>query len=194
MIYNEELFWSLVEPEEYPCDCRLWLCEWTQRGYGIWISNRKPSRGMTIAYETAYRAAYKFSGRELPVGRTNYLGHICGLTPCCNPLHLRVISPGQNSQEAVMHRNVFRSFSDHSIQEIRASGMSFKEVSRSLNVPGVVAFKIVHGEVDRDNYPAPFTRLTDEGAKRFRALNGEETKPQRREESRDVKRVYRICM
>jgi hypothetical protein len=34
--------------------------------------------------------------------------------------------------------------------------MGFKEISKVLDIPPGVAFRVLHGKMERSNYPAPF--------------------------------------
>ena len=188
---DDDLFWSMVEPEEYPCDCRLWLGDWDKNGYGIWSdpygvcsvslcgSAKYPGPKMGKAYQFAFDAspwapwyAEEISDEEsandpdwfikricAPASHyTFHIGHICGLAPCCNPLHLMPITASQNGKDAWVHRRLLKAFEEHEREEIRTSGMDFKEVARTLDIPGGVAFKIIYGKPARENYPVPSPR------------------------------------
>lgn len=168
----EDTFWKMIEPEEYPCDCRLWLGEWSYGGYGMWsgphlLKDKKAPRIMPNQV-SAYRIAYEKSPWKKPKDDLYYvreicgvpqpkfdIGHICGLAPCCNPLHLMPVSRSKNIKDGWTHKWIFEGFTIKERAEIRESGMGFKEISRTLDIPGGVAFKLVHGSVLREKYPVP---------------------------------------
>lgn len=154
---TDEQFWSLIEPEEYPCDCRLWLGEWDRSGYGIihWSRFGVIVPRKSIYQSVAYRIAYRWSpycGKQ----PGDDITHLCGLAACCNPLHLFPMSRLLNIKDAWEHRRILHGITDEQRHELRASGMSFKEISRTLDIPGGVAFKLLYDEIERDRYPAPF--------------------------------------
>ena len=133
---NSQQYWSMIEPEEYPCDCRLWLGEWMPFGYGIIHSSKEGViTTKTVFKNPAYRVAYLWSPfRGKMFGA--HISHLCGLAPCCNPNHLIRINPRENVSDGWLHRRIFESFSEGEKTELQTSGMGFKESSKTLDIPG----------------------------------------------------------
>lgn len=70
-------------------------------------------------------------------------GHSCGNRACCNPLHIRWVTPGENGQDRIFHgtncageAHVFCRLSDEQVAEIRRIGNSLPraEVGRMFGV------------------------------------------------------------
>lgn len=153
---TDEQFWSMVEPEEYPCDCRLWLGQWHPNGYGVLSWARTGVLIGRVIKNVAYRVAYNESPYRQWPKYGFHISHLCGLAPCCNPLHLMPISASQNAKDGALHKRILNAIGDDERQAMRSSGMSFKEISRVFDIPPGVAFLVIHGRTERSNYPAPF--------------------------------------
>lgn len=152
---TEQQFWSLIEAPKNPFDCRLWLGAWGHGGYGVLHFDRSGLLANTIYSYLAYHLVFEIDGpREKYNGM--HIGHSCGLAPCCNPLHLRLITKSQNSQEAWEHKRILDSIGEEKRVELRASGMGFREIARALDIPGGPAFKMLYGKPNRAVYPAHF--------------------------------------
>lgn len=153
---TEQQFWTMVEPEEDPCDCRLWLGRWAN-GYGQFQWTMSGIRNDHRTYqEAAYRIAYRyFSPHRKTQGQGSHISHLCGLRPCCNPNHLIVIPQAENLRDGLTHKAIFESISKQTRDRMRTSGISFKELSKRLDIPAGVTFRIIHGKPDRATYPTP---------------------------------------
>jgi len=69
--------------------CWLWRGYLNEHGYGtIWNGTRRT---------TAHRHSYLMHVGAIPEGM--HVDHICRTRACCNPDHLRVVTPRQNSLE-----------------------------------------------------------------------------------------------
>lgn len=148
-------FWSLIEPEEHPDDCRIWLGAWNAKGYGILHFDKSGLLANTIYSYLAYHLVFEIEKpREKYTGL--HIGHSCGLASCCSPSHLRLITKSQNAKETWDHKRIFDDLGDGTRRALVASGMGFKEIARTINIPGGVAFKILHGKPNRAEYPAAF--------------------------------------
>ncbi len=152
---TDEQFWGMIEQEEYPCDCRLWLGKWTPAGYGVLHFDKSGVLANTIYRYAAYQLVFEKFHRRQRYDKM-HIGHLCGLAPCCNPLHLMLITRSQNSKDGLLHKHIFEAIGEHQRQELRESGMGFKEIARTLDIPAGVAFRVLYGKPNRENYPAPF--------------------------------------
>lgn len=75
--------------------CHLWMAK-TTRGYGIFRLNRR--------LEYAHRVAFEIHHGPIPEGFE--VDHICHVTDCVNPEHLRAVTPKQNAEnQAGAQRN-----------------------------------------------------------------------------------------
>lgn len=78
-------FWSHVEEGE---GCREWKIAKDRHGYGQFKYNGKT--------RTAHRIAYELTVGPIPEGMQ--VDHTCHRPACCNPRHLRLVTPKQNSE------------------------------------------------------------------------------------------------
>ena len=78
-------FWSHVETGE---GCWNWKIAKDRDGYGHFKHEQKT--------RTAHRVAYELSVGPIPAGMQ--VDHTCHQPACCNPAHLRVATPKQNSE------------------------------------------------------------------------------------------------
>jgi len=69
--------------------CWTWSLYIDKRGYGRLTHNRKPG------YQ-AHRLAYELFVGPIPEGF--FIDHLCWNTACCNPQHLRVLTPSESSK------------------------------------------------------------------------------------------------
>lgn len=86
-------FWSHVETGD---GCWPWKSAKDRDGYGHFKCDGKT--------RTAHRFAYEISAGPIPDGMQ--IDHTCHVTSCCNPAHLRLVTPKQNSENmAGAYRN-----------------------------------------------------------------------------------------
>ena len=70
-------------------DCWPWIAGKNSHGYGtFWMDG---------SLHLAHRLAVVFDGRKIPDGMQ--VDHTCRNRLCCNPEHLRIVTPRQNSLE-----------------------------------------------------------------------------------------------
>lgn len=158
---TEDQFWSMIEPEGDPVDCRLWLGEW-DRGYGVFHFTKRKVLVGTIYHMMAYRIAFELSPRYRRQDEyEGHISHLCGLAPCCNPLHLFRIPASQNIQDGVLHRQMLREINPALKPHLNATGVDFKEAAKRFDIPPGIAFRLIHGKMIRENYPARFVSDLD---------------------------------
>lgn len=81
-------FWDKLRVNQ-ATGCWEWMAARKPAGYGGWWYKGKQS--------STHRDAYTELVGPIPPGL--YLDHICRNRPCCNPAHLRTVSPRVNSIE-----------------------------------------------------------------------------------------------
>ena len=86
---DEKRFWSKVDMSGGPDACWLWLGYRNCQGYGLF--------GLNGTNVRAHRYAYGLANQ--PPAPYVYICHTCDNPPCCNPRHLYLGSPAQNTQD-----------------------------------------------------------------------------------------------
>lgn len=88
----EKAFWGYVDKSGGPSACWPWTAGRGRRGYGkAW------RRGRTLG---AHKIAFELTVG--PVADGMYVCHHCDNPPCCNPTHLYVGTPKQNTADSVL--------------------------------------------------------------------------------------------
>lgn len=71
-----------------PDECWPWLLSAGSHGYGqAWTGSK-----VTVAHRMAWEAV------NGPIPKGMWIDHICLLRKCCNPAHLRILTPAQNGR------------------------------------------------------------------------------------------------
>jgi hypothetical protein len=71
--------------------CWLWLRDVVRNGYGrLWKEHKM------LGERLVHRAVYKLVRGDIP--HAMQLDHICRTRSCCNPNHLRIVTPRENSK------------------------------------------------------------------------------------------------
>lgn len=111
-------FWSKVDRTQ-DC-CWLWQGHVTAAGYGKY-SWRNAGRVIT---RHAHRVAYVLAVGPIPDGLT--VDHLCFVTACCNPTHLRLLTNSENAQN---QRSTYRTHCDRG-HEFTEGNTKFAPCSR----------------------------------------------------------------
>jgi hypothetical protein len=143
-------FWSRVVRGE---GCWEWQGARNQDGYGtLWVDHRKVR---------AHRLAWEIVFGPIPAGL--WVLHSCDNPPCCNPAHLWLGTPADNSADMVAKgrgRGGYNGFplpyenqargersgsarlTEADVREIRASSLTQRELGRRYGVSQVAICKI----------------------------------------------------
>lgn len=87
----EKRFWDKVDKSD---DCWTWLGSKGPRGYGIVMIQDRPVKAHRFAYELTYGA----------IPEDYVIDHICGVTSCVRPIHLRLATRKQNTEHLTQLR------------------------------------------------------------------------------------------
>lgn len=147
--FNEESFWKRVDRRGED-DCWLWTGgQSTVNGMGTYGRFNLPTclgRGS----EYAHRYAYMITKGEIPDGL--FVCHECDTKLCCNPKHLHLGTPKENTHEA-MQRGLWpewigqRSLSDRDEEKlywmVQNEGVSMRAVAERFGVCRQTGYNIV---------------------------------------------------
>lgn len=117
---TEADFWAKVD-RRGPDECWLWTRARSKSGYGTF--------NMRGVVWNAHRLAFVLTNGPTPGGRLNPICHTCDVPLCCNPAHLYLGTPKQNTADITNRGrrqpakrgsdNFFAKFTDDEIREIR---------------------------------------------------------------------------
>jgi len=139
----EERFWAKVDRSG---ECWLWQASLSHRGYGATRHS-----GRTI---NAHRLAWIFTHGTVPEGLS--VLHRCDNRRCCNPAHLFLGTPKDNTQDAIRKGRLccgeainFAKLTPEKVRQMRElhrSGVNASEVGRRFAVTPSVALRAIKGQ------------------------------------------------
>lgn len=150
----QERFWEKVEKRGVD-ECWPWTGTKCDRGYGQMFVG---TAGKTRRPYRASRLSYLIAHGEVPEGYV--VRHKCDNPPCCNPNHLEIGIPVQNSRDAVERqqlnqgtRNGNAKFIDDQIRQMRSlknQGYGNAEIAKLMNTSSGTVCSITNGRAWRN--------------------------------------------
>lgn len=92
---SPEYFWSQIYVKEDKNLCWEWKKCKDQDGYGLFLYNSNIQRSHRLSYFFTFPEKYTEENKKL------FILHTCDNPPCCNPYHLFLGTPKQNTEDMV---------------------------------------------------------------------------------------------
>lgn len=131
--------------------------------------------GVLLAHRVAWMVAH-----DMPIPAALWVLHSCDNPPCCNPDHLRLGTPADNSADMVRRGRTNPmcgtdsprlKYDDATVQRVRelsASGMTSSAVAEVTGVPADYVSKLARGDRRSQSAPGPLRpKRTGEAARRL---------------------------
>ncbi|WP_217924431.1 HNH endonuclease [Miltoncostaea oceani] len=185
---DPDRFWQRVA-KAGPDDCWLWTGTRHQKGYGL-VYFRRAGK---LTSATSSRVAFALTAGlvELP-GRNEPVCHSCDNPPCCNPAHLWLGTPAENSADAVNKGRMAQKLTVEQVREIALSGDSAAEIAAHFGITESMVGKIQLGRTWKHvtaalaRAPIPPHRAARLTPDQVRAIRGSE------ESSRDLQTRFGV--
>lgn len=142
-------FWSKVDKRS-PDECWLWQAARLTSGYGQFRVGRR----MTVSHRVAWQIA------NGPIPEARFVCHRCDNPPCCNPAHLFLGTPSDNTRDMYMKdrypvrrgaeatRSKLSEDDVRTIRALRAAGTQLSTLAERFGV----SIQNVHGIVHRRHW------------------------------------------
>jgi hypothetical protein len=141
-----EKFFNKISKEDHEKGCWIWIGHKNKAGYGRIRQKYKD--------KTAHRFSWEiFNG---PIPESMFICHTCDNPPCCNPDHLFLGTPKDNTQDCIKkNRQRYQKGSAHNmaklseseipkIRELLKNGEKQYIIARMFNVSPMIISKIKH--------------------------------------------------
>ena len=136
-------FWHKVDKSGGPTACWPWLSYFFKAtGYGqFWVSGRLK--------EGAHRLAWELTYGDIPKGIS--VCHKCDNRACCNPKHLFLGTPADNSADAKAKgrslkgmKQIQAKLTDDVVRDIRQSTLTQKQLGKKHGVTQSTIWRAIH--------------------------------------------------
>lgn len=144
-------FWDKVSNMENPHQCWPWKRSVNKCGYG------------TVGYQEktwlAHRLAYVFAISAIPDGQI--VCHTCDNPPCCNPAHLWLGTPLENTKDSIAKSRFTRASGEanglakldadkvRTIRTRHAAGENTRAIASDLAIDRSTVYKVLNGRAWR---------------------------------------------
>lgn len=134
-----EVFWSKVDVRGMD-ECWPWIARARhQKGYGMVYTQRNGRRTSVTASRVAYALGHGLA--DFPPSDQEVC-HRCDNPPCCNPFHLWLGSPAENSRDSVLKERRGRKLTKADVETILSSGESDVDTAKRFGVSATLVGKI----------------------------------------------------
>lgn len=135
-------FWSKVDRSGGPDACWEWQAGRRPGGYGSFGVQIDEWRTMALAH----RVAWELTNGPIPDGL--WVLHRCDNPPCCNPAHLFLGTPKDNTQDAVYKGRMGKLTAGQVIEmrELAAEGLTVYDLAERFRVTPAAVGQIVRGQ------------------------------------------------
>lgn len=119
--------------------CWLWNAAKNRCGYGLFLHENEKKSGL------AHRASYRIFKKDLK--DSDYILHICNITSCVNPEHLKIgnakenykdiVIAGKNLRKKLMEKDILK------IRELYKKEISYRDIAKIFNVSANTIFDVI---------------------------------------------------
>ena len=125
-----ERFWCKVQKQTE--GCWIWTANCNQKGYGLFIFNKRNYSSHRISWEL----------HNGPIPKGMQVCHHCDNPPCVNPSHLFLGNPESNTHDAIQKDRLSKKIRNSDVKFIRQSSLPNSRLSTMFNTTSEYIHKI----------------------------------------------------